>query len=135
MANLSFTAANAELAGLAPLMNGGLIQVFSGPMPANANTPLSSTNTLLVTFGLPSPAFGPPITATITAQPIPQATAVATALPSFARIYQNDGMTVVMDLTAGGPGSGAEVLLSAAAIIGGASVSCLAFTYTIASSP
>ena len=135
MANLSYISANAELAALAPLMNSGFIEVYSGPMPANANTALSGSNTLLATLTLSPTAFGAPSMGTITANTIGSAPAINTAIAVFARIYQSDGITVVMDVTVGISGSGAEMIVATTSFIGGATISCSGFTHTITSAP
>jgi hypothetical protein len=100
--NLSDTTANAMEATKIALMNGGTIQIFAGPQPANANTPLSG-NTLLVTLAFAAIAFDAPVAGSSVANAIQSGTAIATGIASFARIYEADGVTVVMDVSVGNP--------------------------------
>ena len=53
---ISNTAANAAVAALAALANGGSIAIYTGTQPANANTGLSG-NTLLAQLALSATAF------------------------------------------------------------------------------
>ena len=100
--NLSDTTANAMQSAKIALMNGGAIQIFAGPQPANANTALSG-NTLLATLTFSATAFNAPVAGSSTANPIQSGTAITSGIASFARIYQSDGMTVVMDAAIGSP--------------------------------
>lgn len=128
IANLSDTAANAEANALAPLMNSGTIQIYSGTQPTNANTALSG-NTLLATCTFGATAFGTAASSVITANSITAGTAGATGTATFARIYKSDGTTVVMDVTVGTSGSG--IVLNTTSIVSGGLVSITSFTHTV----
>ena len=127
--NLSDAAANAEANALAPLMNGGTINLYSGAQPVNANTALSG-NTLLVTFTFGSPAFGSAAAGVLTANAIAFGTAVATGTATFARILESGG-AVVMDTPAGIAGGGAGINLNTTTIVDGTVIPCNSFTYTV----
>jgi hypothetical protein len=129
IANLSDTAANAEAAAISPLMNSGLIRVYSGTQPATANTALSG-NTLLATFTFAATAFTAPVAGLLTANTIASATAVATGTATFARILESDGSTVVMDITVG-LGGGAGLNLNATAIMDGVLIPISSFTFAV----
>lgn len=129
IANLSDTAAEAEANALAPLMNSGFIEIYSGTQPINANTALSG-NTLLVTLTFGNPAFGSAAAGgIITANAITSGTAVATGTATFARIYKSDNTTVVMDVQVGT--SGAYINLNTVSIVSGGLVSVTSFTHTV----
>ena len=125
MANLSDTAANAEATALAALTNSGLIRIYSGLQPANANTPVSGTNTLLVTLTFENPAWGAPAGGVLTAHPITPGTAIGNGTATFARIVESNGTTVVMDYTVGLASAvpTPELIISTTSIIAGAVVS------------
>lgn len=127
--NKSDTAANAEANALAPLMNGGTINLYSGTQPVNANTALSG-NTLLVSFTFGSPAFGSAVAGVITANAIASATAIATGTATFARIQQSNG-TVLMDTTVGLAGSGSGINLNSTTIVDGSLIPLNSFTHTV----
>jgi hypothetical protein len=130
IANISDTAANAQATAFAPLCNNGSIQVFSGSQPVNANTALSG-NTLLSTLRFSATAFGPPTGGVLTANPIASGTNVASGTASFARIYQSDGMTVVMDVQVGLAGGGYGIGLNTVNMVDGAALSLTSFLYSV----
>ena len=124
IANLSDVTANAMEAVKTAFCNSGTIQVFAGPQPANANTPLSG-NTLLVTLTFGVTAFNAPVGGQATANAIASGTAINAGLGTWARIYQSDGSTVVMDVTVGNPSTSppAYITLSTNSIVAGGLVS------------
>jgi glutamate synthase domain-containing protein 3 len=128
IANISDTAANAEANALAPLMNSGTIVILSGAQPANANTALAG-NTVLATLTFSATAFGGAVAGVITANAITSGVAANTGTATFARIYESNGSTVVMDITVGTSGSGLN--LATTSIVAGATVSCSSFAYTV----
>ena len=129
ISNLSDTSANVEAAALAPLMNSGTIQIYSGPQPVTANTALGAGNTLLATLTFAATAFGAPSAGSITANAIGGGTAIATGTATFARIYQSNGTTVVMDTTVATAGGG--INLTTVSIVSGASVSLAQFIHSV----
>lgn len=127
--NLSDLAANTEANALAPLLNSGFIEIFTGTQPVNANTALSG-NTLLATLTFGSTAWGSSAAGVITANAITSGTAVATGTATFARLYKSDGTTVVGDCTVGT--SGAGININTVSIVSGGLVSCTSLTWTVA---
>lgn len=128
ISNLSDAAANAEANALAPLLNGGFIEFYTGTQPANANTALSG-NTLLATLTFGNPAFGAAAGGVITANAIANGTAVATGTATFARLYKSDGSSVVMDVTVGT--SGAGINLNTTSLVTGGLVSVTAYSHSV----
>jgi len=128
IANLSDTAANAEANALAPLINSGLIEFYTGTQPVNANTALSG-NTLLATLTFGSTAFGAASAGAITANAITSGTAVASGTATFARVYKSDATTVVMDVAVGTSGSG--IVLPTTTITSGLPVQITAWVHTV----
>lgn len=128
VANLSDTTANAAANAIAPLCNGGTINIYAGAQPANANTALSG-NTLLATLGFSATAFGAAAASVITANAIANGTALATGTAVFARILQSGGAVVVADITVGTVGAGLN--LNTTSIVSGATVSVTGFTLTV----
>lgn len=114
--NESKAAASAKIAALIPLLAGGSLVLYSGTVPATADTPLSG-NTVLVTFPLASPGGG---AATLGANAYSTALqfsataelAAASGTATFARILKSDGTTVVNQLTVGATGSGADITMA-----------------------
>ena len=128
IANLSDTAANAEATALAPLMNSGFIDIYTGTQPANANTGLSG-NTLLATLTFGSTAFGAPVAGVLTANAITAGIAGNTGTATFARIYESNGTTVVMDTQVGTSGTG--IVLPSTSVASGITVSISSFTHAV----
>jgi hypothetical protein len=126
--NLSDLAANTEANAFAPLLNAGLIEIFTGTQPANANTALSG-NTLLATLTFANPAFATAVASVITANTIASGTAVATGTATFARLYKSDGTTVVGDVAVGTSGAGLN--LNTTSIVTGGLVSVTSYTHTV----
>ena len=127
--NLSDATANAAANAIAPLMNSGTIQIFSGAQPVTANTALSGANVLLATLTFAATAFGAASAGSITANSIGGATAIATGTATFARIYQSNGTSVVMDTQVATAGGG--INLTTVSIVSGATVSLAQFIYSV----
>ncbi len=126
------TAANAArdaaLNAVAPTLNGGTLDIYSGTAPANADGALSG-NTLLASLTLGSPAFGSASSGVITANAITgDSSADATGTPTFFRLRTSGG-TVVYQGTAGASGQELNLSgLSGGQIVAGGSVSVTSLT-------
>jgi hypothetical protein len=113
--------------------NSGYLNIYSGTVPANADTALSG-NTLLATLTMAATAFGAANTSTgvatagtITADSSADATGTAT----FFRVMESGttpGTVVVFQGTVGT--SGAELNLSSTSIVATGTVSVTSLTYT-----
>ncbi len=80
--------------------NNGKIRAYSGTPPANANTALSG-QTLLAELSFGATAFGAASSGVATANAItPDSSADVTGSPSFIRVFESDGSTVVFDMLA-----------------------------------
>src|SRR5260221_8394375 len=80
--------------------NNGFVKLYNGTKPANPDTALSG-NTLLATLTFGATAFGSAdANGVITANAITsEINAPATGTVTFARLFQSDATTVVLDLT------------------------------------
>jgi hypothetical protein len=93
-------------------LDDGLIKFYSGTRPAGPDTALSG-NTLLATATFGATAFGSPSGGAATANAITgDAAADASGIPTFARLFEDDGTTVVADVSVGKTGSGAELIIN-----------------------
>lgn len=117
---------NAQAAALATLCNSGLIKVYDGAQPATADTALGA-QTLGVTLTFGATAFPAANSGLLTANAITAGVAVAAITPTWARILKSDGVTVVMDVSAGA--SGANMTIGA--FTTGTTVSATSFTHDV----
>lgn len=113
----SFTSAltAVSVAAVKGEFNGGTVRIYSGAVPANASASLGAA-TVLAELTLANPAFGATAVAgnDVVAQtpaPISDSSANASGLASFFRMIDTGGTRVVQG-SAGGPGSGAEMILT-----------------------
>lgn len=110
MSNLANHVVNSQANAYATLCNGGYLRSYSGPVPANADTPLGPDNILLSENRYAATAFQQAINGEVTANPISDDTdAPATGTRSFIREFMADGITPLQDLSVGLIGSGADV--------------------------
>lgn len=123
---MSNTAVNAQASVLATMCNSGLIRVYDGVQPATADAALSG-NTLGVTLTFGATAFAAPVNGLLTANAITSGVAVAGITPTFARIFQSNGSTVVMDVSAGASGCNMTI----GAFTAGTTVSASSFTHDV----
>jgi hypothetical protein len=119
---------NEMLDALTNNANSGLLRLYSGTRPANADTALSG-NTLLAQLTLNATSAGAASGGVWTANAITSdASADATGTASFARLFESDGTTAIADFSLGT--SGTEVIVSTTSIVAAAVVSCSSFTVT-----
>jgi hypothetical protein len=114
--------------------NSGLLRIYSGTRPTNADTALSG-NTLLATLTMNATSFAAASAGVLTANAITSdSSADATGTASFVRLLESDGTTAIGDfgVTTGSPADGTEVQLSTLSVVSGQPVSCSAFTLTFA---
>jgi hypothetical protein len=108
--------------------NGGLLRLYTGTRPTDSDTALSG-NTLLATLTLNATSFGAASAGVLTANAITSdSSADATGTATWARLWESDGTTPVMDLSLGT--SGTEVIVTTTSIVATAVVSCSACTVT-----
>lgn len=107
----------------------GTIDVRTGGKPASPND--AATGTLLATFTLADPAYGAAVNgvATLDATPILTTTALAAGTAGWWRMKDSSGNSVG-DGTAGGPGSGADLIWDNAVIALGQTLNITAGSVT-----
>lgn len=134
MANVRLATAsrNAMLHGLADLLDGGLIEIYSGTQPANANGS-PGAGTKLATLQLPSPVETSIANGVLTMDSITEdSSADADGTAAWARIRGGDtNNETVFDCDVGT--SGATINLNTTSIVTGGPVRITAFTLTMPS--
>lgn len=110
--------------------NGALFTIYNGTQPATPETAVT-TQTLLATVTLASPAFGSASNGVITANTISNVTISTSGTASWFRLFKSDGVTVIMDGSIGI--SGCDLNLNAVVLSAGATLSTTSFTFTVPS--
>lgn len=127
MANTFFSVAsrNAQLGstGLLPLLAAGVLKVYAGAQPANADVAITS-QTLLATFTLANPAAPAPSGGVLTMSAIAAVTIAASGVANFARQFESDGVTALLDTNLGNQ----TVTLAAGASLGATSLTVTALS-------
>lgn len=109
-------------------LNSGKLRLYSGTRPATPDTALSG-NTLLAELTFGATAFGASVNGVATANAITaDSSADATGTATFARLFESDGTTVVLDQEVGT--TGANINLNTTSIVTGAAVSVTSMTLT-----
>jgi hypothetical protein len=125
--NTASTEANALVGAFT---NGALLTIYNGTQPATPETAVS-TQTLLATVTLASPAFASASNGVITANAISDMTISASGTASWFRLLKSDNTTVIMDGSVGT--SGCDLNLNSVALSSGATLSTTSFTFTVPS--
>lgn len=128
---LSDLAVNVQADALAALLDGGFVDVMSGPKAKTADDPVTTENAVLAVLGFGSPAFLPAVKGLISANPLTPNVAVADGDPKWYRAYRADHTTAVFDGTAG-KGKGYNMELPARTIIAGVTVGADVLTHEVA---
>lgn len=124
---LASAAVNAEANAVGALLNGGLLRIYDGTQPANADTAVS-TQTLLAELTFGNPAFGAAVGGVATANAIdPEGNAPAGGAATWFRCLSAAGGSV-LDGTVGL--SGCDLNLTSIQIQANAEVSVSSFTVT-----
>ena len=120
---------NGEADFIGVALDSGLIRIYDGAQPTNADTAVGAQVLLAeLTFG--ADAFPAAVAGVLTANAITQdSSANATGTAAWARLLKSDGTSVVMDGTVGT--ASANVIINSTAISSGAAVSCSSLTITI----
>jgi hypothetical protein len=124
----SHLAANAAADAVCALASGGFLDIYDGAQPATANTAVTS-QVLLATMPLPTPAFGAAVNGVATANAIasnPSATATGTA--AWCRVTKADHTTVLFDGSVGT--TGCNLNLGSTSIVATGRVTINSLTYT-----
>lgn len=128
--SITTTVANNMLdAGIGNDADSGLLRIYAGSVPADANAALGGA-TLLAELTMNAAAFPAASSATLTAAAITaDSSANATGTATFFRLYKADGTTVLLQGTAGT--STTDMILNTTSIVSGANVSVSSFTITM----
>jgi hypothetical protein len=128
---LSDAAANAACDAVVDLLNSGLIRIYSGTRPVNANTAIAG-NTLGAQLTFNATAFGAASAGVATANAISDDTSAdATITATWFRVLDSGGVDVTDNIFDGNVDtSGGDLDLNTTAIQAGATVSITAMTYT-----
>lgn len=109
----SADARDIELDALTELLNGGFIEIYTGPIPASPETP--ATGTLLATLEFSDPAYQPASGGQADSNNITEDTDAAnTGAAGWFRCFKSDGVTAVCDGSIAT--SGADLNLNSTAI-------------------
>lgn len=134
MINLSNAAMIAAAAAVTDLFaDGGSIEIYTGPMPANPGVAIT-TQTLLATFVIPAPGYAAPTVtgdiATAVGEAIAATNPVVGGNAVWARV-KDDGGAVIFDGDAGLTGSSAFARLSSLALNPSVPISIQSSTYSV----
>ncbi|MDS4020677.1 MAG: hypothetical protein RKR03_09265 [Candidatus Competibacter sp.] len=122
------TARRSARAGLhGAWLDGGTLKVYSAPVPADADTAITS-QTLLAAFDLPDP-FGDEDDGVLTAATIPAALNLATGTAAWARAFDALG-AAIGDYDVGATGSGAAVEMDNLSVVSGSLSAITSFVVT-----
>jgi hypothetical protein len=107
----------------------GLLILYDGTQPVDADTAVT-TQTVLASLELDDPAFAAASAGTAVLASLPRTTeASASGTATWARIYDSD-MVAIMDISVGGAGSGAELILDNTTVTAGYDVTITALSVT-----
>lgn len=127
---LTNIAVNAEGDALVTLADHGWIDVLGGTQPATGDTAIT-TQTVLVSLRLSTPAAGSTSAGVITFSAVTSGTAVATGTATWFRVYKSDHTTALFDGTVDTSGANLN-FSSTTSIVSGQTISVSAFTHTLA---
>lgn len=108
-------------------LDGGALKLYTTPVPAGADTALTS-QTLLAVFEMPDPA-GSASGGAFAADTVPAALALDTGSVAFGRAFDSAG-TVIGDYDAGAVGSGAAIEMDNLALVAGSLATITSFVVT-----
>jgi hypothetical protein len=123
---------NEALDALRDNFNSGLMRIYDGTRPTDADTALSG-NTLLAQLTLNATSFPAASGGVLTANAITGDTSAdATGTASFVRIYESDGTTPICDLSVSTIADGTgEVQFPTLSFVAGVAVDISSFTITL----
>lgn len=132
--HFSDTAVIASVNAVKALLNSGVLKIYTGTQPADANTSIT-TQTLLATLTFGSTAFGSAAASGSAGSKIVEAdansitsdtSADATGTATWFRALESNGTTVILDGSVGT--SGADLNLATVSIIAGGTVEVTGFS-------
>lgn len=117
---------------LAELLNDGFIDIYDGTQPESPDDEVGSRK-MCVSLKLGSPAFMPAVKGVISANPIQAGRIVANVNPAtWARLYQADHKTSVMDVSVGT--RDANIIVPTTHMVSGVTMSVSSFLHSVAKS-
>jgi hypothetical protein len=123
---------NAMLDTLTSAASAGKLRIYTGSRPADPDTAIGAV-TLLAELTMNATAFGASSGGVLTANAITSdASADATGTAGWARLWQSNGTTPIIDLTVTATGGGGEVQFSTTSFVATNTVSLSSFTITLA---
>jgi hypothetical protein len=126
-AKTSIASRNLALDAAFNVLNSGFFKGYDGAQPTDADTALGA-QVLLFSCGLSVAAFAAAAAASKLANAIANGTGLAASTCSWATLVKSDNTTRVMDMSAGT--SGTNLVLNAAVIAVGATISITSLTIT-----
>ncbi len=123
-------AVDAACAAVTRLLDGGALQIYSGPRPRSADADPPASAIKLAELAFRAPAFQTPLAGAATAEPLTSARATANGSPAWFRAVDSDG-GAVFDGSVGLEGSRADLELPVATIIAGAEVIVTSLVYSL----
>ena len=117
---------NAQLNTYGANFNSGTLVIYSGGVPATADTALSG-NTVLVTLPFSSAAFAAASGGSMTANSITQTNAAASGTAAFYRVFNSSSVCIEQGMVAT---SGADLNMNTTAIVAGGPVQITSFIRT-----
>lgn len=116
---------NAQVAAFGALFNGGTLEIYTGPQPADPNS--APSGSLLCTITIPNPAFGSPSGGVIAKAGSWSATAGASGTAGWARFTSSDTLKTMDAVVTNVPG-GNDLLINSLAIVNGNTVTVVSLT-------
>ena len=125
---ISSDVASGQMDDLTPRLDDGYMRIYEGGQPASVDDPLGAVTLLAeLRFGMPASPAAVDGVATFNAM-TPDAAADATGTAEFARCYESDGVTAVLDCDVGVVN--ATAIIDTTAIVAGSPVDCTSFQLT-----
>lgn len=128
--NLKFSlfCVNAEATAAIAQLNSGLIRIYQGTQPANADASIGAS-TLLVTLTFNATAAPAPSAGLVTFNAITAGTGVANGTAQWARVVKSDGSLVGWDGAVGT--SGSDFNINNTSIVIGGTTTCSSATFRV----
>lgn len=128
----AIAACNAIVDSIDAGASSGSVEIYNGARPADPSVAVTS-QTKLVDFVLPEPAFGDAVAvsggATATAEAVDPVNAAAAGTASWFRVFDGDG-DVVFDGDVTDTAGAGDMKVSSTTIVSGIEVSIVSFTFT-----
>ena len=109
-------------------LDGGFVEIYAGAQPATPDAPIGAS-VLLAKVALASPAFAAASGGTKLAHGIPNVTASANGIAQWFRAYKADGVTSVLDGSAGTAMQTPDMILNDASLTQGGSVAVTSWQF------